>query len=126
MFRRYALALIAVLFACPASAAELLKFDRARFEAAQAAGEPIFVEVHASWCPVCQKQEPTLAFLFDDAAFEKLKVFKVDFDTQKDALKLLRVNKQSTLISFKGRTEAGRSVGVTDPDEIEKLMREAL
>lgn len=126
MLRRSALALVAALLTLPAIAAERLKFDRAQFEAAQASGASILVEVHASWCPVCQKQEPTLAFLFDEAEFAKLKVFKVDFDTQKDALKLLRANKQSTLITFKGQTETGRSTGISDPDEIEKLMRKAL
>ncbi len=41
-------------------------------------------------------------------------ILHVDFDSQKDALKELGVRMQSTLITYKGGKEVGRSTGVTD------------
>ena len=38
-------------------------FDQKAFEAAQAAGKPILVEVSAPWCPVCKAQAPILSRL---------------------------------------------------------------
>ena len=87
---------------------------------------PIIVEVHADWCPVCTKQKPVSASLRARPEFQKAEFFTVDFDTQKDALTRFKVSKQSTMISFKGKQEAARSTGVTDPAEIEKLWRTAL
>ena len=53
-------------------------------------------------------------------------VFKVDFDSQKDALRALNAQRQSTLIVFKGEKETGRSVGDTNPGSIEALLDSAL
>ena len=110
----------------PALAAETKKFDVKAFQAAQAAGKPIIVEVHADWCPVCTKQKPIAASLRQKAEFQKVEFFTVDFDTQKAALTLLKVSNQSTMLSFKGKQELARSTGVTDAAEIEKLWRTAL
>ena len=114
------------LLALPVSAADSKKFDAKSFEAAQAAGKSIIVEVHADWCPVCTKQKPISASLRAKPEFKSTEFFVVDFDTQKDALTRFKVSKQSTLITFKGAAEKGRSTGVSDPAEIEKLYRTAL
>jgi hypothetical protein len=53
-------------------------------------------------------------------------VFKVDFDEQKDDVRALKAQRQSTLIVYKGETEKGRSVGDTDPASIEALLDSAL
>ncbi len=59
-------------------------------------------------------------------AFEALTIFDVDFDTQKDALRELKVLKQSTLVAFKGSTETARAVGITKREAIEALVKKAL
>lgn len=58
-------------------------FDAAAFEAAQAAGKPILVEVHADWCPVCAKQKPITGKLLSRPEFRTYSSFTVDFDGQK-------------------------------------------
>src|ERR1051325_11652144 len=88
-------------------------FDQSAFEAAQAAGKPILVEVTAPWCPVCKAQAPILSRLKGEAKYKDLVGFNIDFDTQKVLLKKFNVQKQSTLIVFKGKQEAGRSTGDT-------------
>ena len=128
MFSRRTMLIAAAAFSLsvPAFAAESLKFTTPAFQAAQAAGKPIIVEVHADWCPVCTKQKPISATLRNKPEFRNAAFFTVDFDTQRDALTLFKVTKQSTMISFKGKAEKGRSTGVTDAAEIEKLWRQAL
>jgi thioredoxin 1 len=101
-------------------------FDQKAFDAAQAAGKPILVEVTAPWCPVCKAQEPILSKLRNDAKFKELVSFNVDFDSQKDLLKKFNVQKQSTLIVFKGKQEAGRSTGDTNPGSIATLLGKSI
>ena len=118
-----ALAAMATRFPVPAVlAADLKSFDENAFEAAQAAGKPILVEVHAPWCPVCKKQTPILSQLSNEPKFKDMLRFSIDFDSQKDLLRKFNVQKQSTLIAFKGTKEMGRSVGDTDAGSIERLL----
>ena len=128
--RRHLLAAFAlattVSFAPVASATDKKPFDQAAFDAAQAAGNPILVDVTAPWCPTCKAQAPTLSKLRDDAKFKELVSFNIDFDTQKDLLKTFGVQKQSTLIVFKGKQEMGRSTGVTDPQAITALVGKSI
>jgi thiol-disulfide isomerase/thioredoxin len=122
-----AFALCAVLsFGAAASAADKKPFDQKAFDAAQAAGKPILVEVSAPWCPVCKAQAPILAKLRSDAKFKELVSFDIDFDTKKDLLKKFNVQRQSTLIVFKGKREAGRSTGDTNAASIATLLEKAL
>jgi thioredoxin 1 len=55
--------------------------------------------------------------------FNNLIIFKVDFDAQKAAVRSFRAQMQSTLIAFKGTKETARSVGDTDEESIERLLR---
>ncbi len=105
-----------------ARAAEKLNYDSKSFAAAQAAGKPILVEIHATWCPTCKAQAPILSDLEKQDKFRNLMVFRVDFDSQKDAVKAFGARMQSTLITFKGSQETGRSVGDTNPSSIAALL----
>lgn len=115
------------LLAIPAlaSAAGLQPFDAQRFEQLQAAGKPIVVAVHASWCPTCKAQRPIQAALMQGPAFRGYTLFTVDFDTDQAVLERFHVIKQSTMIVFKGRIEVGRSIGDTQRGSIEALMLKA-
>jgi thioredoxin 1 len=105
MLSRRSILLVAVAaFAAPASAAGPRPFDGAAFAEAQKAGKPIFVAIHASWCPICKAQQPILAELMADARFKDLVYFTIDFDSQKDLVRSFGARMQSTLISFKGTT----------------------
>ncbi len=117
-----ALAVAAVLAAPIASAADKKPFDQKAFDAAQAAGKPILVEVSAPWCPICKAQAPILSRLRNDPKFKELVSFDIDFDSQKELLKKLNVQKQSTLIVFKGKQETGRSTGDTNAGSIATLL----
>ena len=106
--------------------ADKIPFDQTAFEAAQAAGKPILIEVTAPWCPTCKAQAPILARLKRDPKFKELVSFEIDFDSQKDLLKKFNVQMQSTLIVFKGKREAGRSTGDTNAASIEALLAKSI
>lgn len=107
-------------------AAETKPFDQKTFEAAQKAGKPILVEITAPWCPTCRAQKPILSQLTAQPKFKDLQVFEVDFDSQKDAVRGLKAQMQSTLIIFKGEREVGRSVGDTRRESIEDLLNKSI
>ena len=112
----------AMLPAAMARAATQTSFTQADFDAAQKAGGPILVYVEASWCPTCAKQRPIIQSLEKDSAFANLKVFSVDFDSQKDVVKAFGVRMQSTLIAFHGADERTRATGETDPAKIRAIL----
>ena len=120
------LAFAALSTANLAQAAEPAKFTLAAFEAAKKAGLPILVDVTAPWCPVCKAQKPILSELAGQPKFAKLVILEVDFDSQKEVLKSLKVQSQSTLISFKGEEEVGRSTGVTNKGAIESQLNKSI
>lgn len=113
---------LSTVCAFAAQAAETVNYNAKAFAAAQAAGKPILVEIHATWCPTCKAQTPILGDLEKQDKFKNLTVFRVDFDSQKDAVKAFGARMQSTLITFKGSTETGRSVGDTNPTSIAALL----
>lgn len=130
--RRLALVAFGVaLTSAPAALAQSARspgkpFTQAAFEAAQAAGKPVILEITATWCPTCKAQKPILSILKSREQFANVEIFEVDYDTQKDVLRKFRVNMQSTLIAFMGKTEKARTVGDTTLAGIEKLMKSAI
>jgi thiol-disulfide isomerase/thioredoxin len=128
MQRRHLIIAIPAAFtlAAPALAAGRIAFSDAAFDAAQAAGRPILIEVTAPWCPTCRAQKPHVDAVAADPRMREAVLFSVDFDSQKDALRRLNVRTQSTLIAFRGREERGRATGVTDGAAIRELLFRAL
>ena len=109
-----------------ALAGEKLRYTQAAFTAAQAAGKPILVDITASWCPICKAQAPIIARLSQQPEHQNLVIFEVDFDTQKDVVRGFNARMQSTLVTYKGKSETGRSVGSTNPDAIATLLKKTL
>jgi len=101
-------------------------YTPAAFAAAQQAGKPILMHVTAPWCPTCKAQAPILQRLSADAAFKDLVIFKVDFDTQKDVLRGVNAQSQSTLIVWRGTAERGRSAGDTSEASIRSLLQKSV
>ncbi|MGO4567576.1 thioredoxin family protein [Rhizobium sp. 2YAF20] len=97
-------------------------FTQQAFEETQHEGKPILVHITAPWCPYCAKQRPILSALENDPAFKDLVVYNIDFDTQKDLVRAVGAQKQSTLIVFHGAVEKGRSTGDTDANSIKTLI----
>ena len=101
-------------------------FDPQALAAAQATGKPVLVEVFADWCSTCAQQRSVLSQLLGQPAYKDYQVLTVDFDKQKEALKLLGVRDRSTLIVYKGKEEKGRSTWETDRESIAALLNKAI
>jgi thioredoxin 1 len=108
--------------AAPSLAAEYKPFDRATFDAAQKAGRPTLVDVHAWWCPVCASQAGTIKATVGAPEYAKLLILRLDYDKQKPEWQAFNVQKQSTLIAFKGGRELGRVSYITDKAKIRDLL----
>lgn len=115
-----------MLVVAPAHAAEFREFDRAAFVAAQAQGRPIILDVHAWWCPVCFSQNHTIRRSVVSPAYDKLIIFRINYDTQKPVWQSFGVRKQATLIAFRGRREVGRLAYMTNKDAINGLLVSAV
>lgn len=126
VFSLLAASAIIVLSTQLTSAAEMKRFDQASFEAAQAHDRPIVVDIAATWCPTCAAQKPIIESLAADPAYKEMVVFHADFDAQKDVVRDLGAQTQSTLIAYDGGTETDRSVGDTDPQSIGSLFASTL
>ena len=116
----------AVMLSNSAFAFEEKPYTEGAFKAAQQAGKPILVDAYASWCPVCRAQQNVLEGLKQDAKYDALTVFKIDYDHQPDALRTFNGRQQSTLIAFKGDKETARSVGDTSAAAIASLLATTL
>ncbi len=115
----------ALVLATAEAQAGMVAFTQEAFDAAQAAGKPILVDIAASWCPMCKAQAPLIEGIAAKPEYASLVVFRVDFDAQKQVVKALNARKQGTLILFKGDEELDRSAGVTDPVAIEAMVKKA-
>ena len=118
--------LIAGMFASGALWSAGPTFNEAAFDAAQRAGKPILVAIHADWCPTCRVQDEAVQELLAGRKFAGMSIFRVDFDSQKAVLKRFGVRHQSTLIVFKGRNEVARSVAQTCKDAIASELSKSL
>ena len=123
---RSSLAVLSLLVSTSALASETKPFDQATFEALQAADKPVLIDVYADWCPTCKQQAPIVSALMASPEFKDFTVLMVNFDTQKDVRRALRVAEQSTLIVYRGKKEVARSIGDTSKNSIAATLRKAL
>ena len=125
LFARLLALLVAGLMSI-AAFASTAPFDKAAFEAAVAAGEPVIVQFHADWCPTCKAQAPIVAELLREPRMKDVRLFIADFDKEKDLKKALTVYSQSTFVVFKGGKEVARQTGQTQKAAIESVFVKAL
>jgi thiol-disulfide isomerase/thioredoxin len=116
------LAVISVL----SFAGEVKPYAQAEFDKLNAEGKGVVLAIHAPWCPTCKVQSPIQSELMSSPAFKDVTMMTIDFDSQKDVLKNFKVSMQSTIISFKGGKEVGRSVGDSTRAGIEALYKKTL
>jgi thioredoxin len=121
-----AIAAAASLGSFPAHAAEWKPFTQAALAEPQKEGKPILVHIFAAWCPVCRAQKPIIEEFAAEPQYKNLVVLDVDFDAQKDDVRALGAQSQSTLIAYKGDKEVGRSVGDTNANSIAEMLQSTL
>ena len=125
--RRLALAVAALWlgFCATLAAAATEPFDEARFKALQAEGALVLVDVHATWCPTCAKQQQVLDDYEAARPAVKLHRLLVDFDSAKPWVIHFRAPRQSTLILYRGEQQQWFSVAETRPEVIFEALDKA-
>lgn len=112
--------------ALSAHALEAEPFTKARFDALQAQGAPILVDVFAPWCPTCAKQREVFATYQRENPDTKLVILEVHFDDQKEWVKYFKAPRQSTLVLFDGAERVWFSVAETRKEKIYSAFEELL
>ena len=95
-------------------------FNEELFKKAQSDGKIVLVSSWIEYCYSCASQMKVL----DKAKkeFENLEYFAFDV-TNKEISSLFNVQYQSTILIFKDNKEVHRSIGVTNKDEIYKIIK---
>lgn len=114
------------LFTLPALALEKEPFTQERFEALQAAGEVVLIDVFASWCPTCKKQQEVLTQFRAENPNAEFHILVVDFDKDKDWVRHFRAPRQSTLLLYVGDKQYWYSVAETRHEVIADEINKAI
>ena len=124
---RYVLAALTSLLLSTASfALDSEPFTEERFEALQAEGALVLVDVWATWCPTCKRQREILADFQDTHPEVDFTILEVDFDDDKRLVRQFRAPRQSTLVLYRGDEQVWFSVAETRENVIfEELLSAA-
>ena len=89
-------------------------------------GKSAVISVHADWCSTCKTQDKILSEFMKNPEYKNVTFYQLEFDTQKDLLKTLKVRSQSTIIVFKNGKEVARATGDTKESALAKLTKQAI
>ncbi len=86
---------------------------------------PVLVDFWAEWCQPCRMLTPTIDELADD--FDgKIKVGKVDTDSNREVSMKYGIQSIPTVMLFKDGEVAKKFVGLTPKDKFEEAINELL
>lgn len=118
------------LLPLPAGAADRVFYTPGLAEKAMAEGKIVLLDFWTNWCSTCAAQGRVIeGFRAADPAYDKAITFiTVDWDVYADSdlSKGLKIPRRSTLVALKGKTEIGRLVAATWPDDIKALLDSAV
>ena len=120
MKRLRLLLLLLLALVANASALEIVDYNGKSLAESITTGKKTLIWFHATWCATCKAQELVLAKIPKNQ--NQTVIVKVDFDTATKLRRELKVATQSTFLIYKDGKEVARSVGVTDPTELKKLI----
>ena len=114
-----------ILLTAPAMAGEQ-PYSAATLDRMLAAGQPVAVDFHADWCPICRAQAPIVKDLLATPELKNVTVLIADYDTELALRKSLKVANQSTLVVFRQGKEVARSTGDTSREGLAALLKKAI
>src|ERR1043165_1513105 len=107
------------------ASANVREFTDANFDAeVLKSPTPVLVDFWAEWCMPCRLLPPTIDAVADEFA-GKVKVGKVDTDSNRNIAVKYAINAIPTVILFKGGQVAKKFVGLTNKDDLSRAMTEA-
>jgi thioredoxin 1 len=82
---------------------------------------PVLVDFWAEWCGPCRMMAPTIDAVANDYA-GKVKVGKVDVDSNGDTAMRYNIRGIPTLLLFKGGRVVEQRVGAVGKSEVQKML----
>jgi thioredoxin 1 len=82
---------------------------------------PVVVDFWAEWCGPCRMLAPTIDAIADEYA-GKVKVGKLDTETNRSAAMKYRINMLPTILVFKGGEVVHKFVGLTKLAEFQQVL----
>ena len=104
-------------------AGEITDFTESKFNQLQAENAPILIDVKASWCPTCKKQEDVIEEYFEENPESNITVLKVDYDDQKEWVQYFKAPRQSTLVSYIGKEKIETTIAKKRKKDIFAQMK---
>ncbi len=120
------LSIVITLSPVAQAAVEKKAFTEARYNELRKSGRVFLVNVYATWCPTCAKQQGILATYGKNNPQQNLHVLVVDFDNDKKWVRYFKAPRQSTLLLYSGEEQLWFSVGETRYDVIVGELDKAL
>ena len=107
------------------ASANVKEFTDANFEAEVIKSQtPVLVDFWAEWCMPCRMLTPTIDAVAEEFA-GRVKVGKVDTDSNRNISIKYGISAIPTVILFKGGEVKKKFVGLTSKDDLTKAMTEA-
>ena len=107
------------------ASANVQTFTDANFEAEVVkSSQPVLVDFWAEWCMPCRMLAPTIDAVADEFA-GKVKVGKVDTDSNRNIAVKYAINAIPTVILFKGGEVKKKFVGLTNKDDLTRAINDA-
>jgi thiol-disulfide isomerase/thioredoxin len=98
------------------------EYSTPRFEELMAQGEPLLVEVYASWCPTCLLQHRALDTLHAEGRGPNIRAIRVDFERDLDFVRKYDFRYTGTMVLFNRGRETARATGLITADKIEEFL----
>jgi len=118
--------IILIFTVSSAHALEKEAYTQKRFDALQAAGEVVLIDVYASWCSTCKKQQEALTAYRTANPDKTFTILEIDFDKNKELVRQFKAPRQSTLLIYKGNDQFWYSVAESRLDVIAAELDKAI
>ena len=116
--------ILALSLSSLANALEKMPYSAAAFDKSQADGDTVLIDVYASWCPTCERQQLIIDAYLKQQPQSQIKVMVVDYDNDKTAVKRFKAPRQSTLSIYRNHQQRYFSVAETRRRIIHQALRD--
>ena len=94
---------------------------KGKFESIINDSRPVIVDFHALWCSPCKMQSPILKEVATELG-ERVRVIKIDVDTNNQIAGRYSVQSVPTIIIFKNGRAVWRQSGVVSKSQLESIL----